>query len=212
MKRTLGMLGFAICLNVAANPITTLAADAGEQNFAKGESLLKHKQYAEARATLEAGLIKNSSHVQAHFNLAEACRGLGAWDCAEEHYETALHLDAKSRITGTREPRLSKMKVWQSLEEVTAWRLLEEAKGLLAGGQTPSDKMKQAGRLIARDTIGKRPTPSRIRSGKATPGIEPGIMPGPSPPMAGQSAPPPTTTGAMPWSGSGILPARSRPI
>ena len=82
--------------------------------------------------------------MQAHFNLAEACRGLAAWDCAEEHYETALHLDAKSRITGTREPRLSKMKVWQSLEEVTAWRLLEEAKGLLAGGQTSSDKMKQA--------------------------------------------------------------------
>ena len=58
--------------------------------------------------------------------------------------------------------------------------------------------MKQAGRLIARDTIGKRPTPSRIRSGKATPGIEPGITPGPSPPMAGQTAPPPTTTGQCP--------------
>lgn len=105
---------------------------------------LKHKQYAEARTTLEAGLIKNSSNVQAHFNLAEACRGLGAWDCAEEHYETALHLDAKSRITGTREPRLSKMKVWQSLEEVTAWRLLEEAKSLIADGQAQPDKMKQA--------------------------------------------------------------------
>ena len=144
MRQTLGVLGFVICLNMTTNSMAAPAADAGEQDFAKGESLLKHKQYAEARATLEAGLIKNSSNVQAHFNLAEACRGLAAWDCAEEHYETALHLDAKSRITGTRELRLSKMKVWQSLEEVTAWRLLEEAKGLLAGGQVQPDKMKQA--------------------------------------------------------------------
>ena len=144
MRQTLGVLGFVICLNMTTNSMAAPAADAGEQDFAKGESLLKHKQYAEARATLEAGLIKNSSNVQAHFNLAEACRGLAAWDCAEEHYETALHLDAKSRITGTREPRLSKMKVLQSLEEVTAWRLLEEAKGLLAGGQVQPDKMKQA--------------------------------------------------------------------
>jgi|CXWL01.1.fsa_nt_gi formylglycine-generating enzyme required for sulfatase activity len=144
MRQTLGVLSFVICLNMTATSMAAPAADAGEQDFAKGESLLKQKQYAEARATLEAGLIKNSSHVQAHFNLAEACRGLGAWDCAEEHYETALHLDAKSRITGTREARLSKMKVWQSLEEVTAWRLLENAKGLLAGGQAQSDKIKQA--------------------------------------------------------------------
>ena len=36
------------------------------------------------------------------------------------------------------------MKVWQSLEEVTAWRLLEEAKSLMAGGQAQPDKMKQA--------------------------------------------------------------------
>ena len=78
--------------------------------------------------------MKNPSNVQAHFNLAEACRGLAAWDCAEEHYETALHLDGKSRTAGTREPRLSKMKVWQSLEEVTAWRLLEKAKGLMPAG------------------------------------------------------------------------------
>ena len=143
MRQTFGVLSFVICLNMTANSMA-LAADAGEQDFAKGENLLRHKQYAEARTTLEAGLIKNSSNVQAHFNLAEACRGLGAWDCAEEHYETALHLDAKSRITGTREPRLSKMKVWQSLEEVTAWRLLEEAKSLIADGQAQPDKMKQA--------------------------------------------------------------------
>ena len=144
MKQTLGVLGLVICVNMTANSMAALAADPSEQDFAKGENLLKNKQYAEARVALETGLMKNSSNVQAHFNLAEACRLLAAWDCAEEHYETALHLDAKSRITGTREPRLSKMKVWQSLEEVTAWRLLEKAKGLMAGGQAQSDKVKQA--------------------------------------------------------------------
>ncbi len=72
MRQTLGVMSFVICLSMTATSMA-LAADAGEQDFAKGENLLKHKQYAEARATLEAGLIKNSSHVQAHFNLAEAC-------------------------------------------------------------------------------------------------------------------------------------------
>jgi formylglycine-generating enzyme required for sulfatase activity len=144
MRKTLGVLGFVICLSVTVNSVAALAAETGEQDFAKGENLLKNKQYAEARAVLEAGLMKNSSNVQAHFNLAEACRSLAAWACAEEHYEAALHLDAKSRTTGTRELRLRKMKVWQSLEEVTAWRLLEEAKGLLAAGQAQPDKMKQA--------------------------------------------------------------------
>jgi formylglycine-generating enzyme required for sulfatase activity len=144
MRQPLGVLGFALCLSVTVHSVAALAAETGEQDFAKGENLLKNKQYAEARVALETGLIKNSSNVQAHFNLAEACRGLAAWDCAVEHYETALHLDAKSRVRGTREPRLSKMKVWQSLEEVTAWRLLEKAKDLIAGGQAPSDKVKQA--------------------------------------------------------------------
>ena len=77
MGQTVGVLSFVICLNMAAHSMA-LAADAGEQDFAKGESLLKQKQYAEARAMLEAGLIKNSSNVQAHFNLAEACRRLTA--------------------------------------------------------------------------------------------------------------------------------------
>jgi formylglycine-generating enzyme required for sulfatase activity len=36
------------------------------------------------------------------------------------------------------------MKVWQLLEEVTAWRLLDKAKGLIAGGQAQPDKIKQA--------------------------------------------------------------------
>ncbi len=144
MRRTLGVLNFLLCIGVTAISMAASTAETGEQDFAKGEALLKTKQYAEARAMLEAGLMKNSSNVQAHFNLAEACRGLAAWACAEEHYETALHLDAKSRTAGTRELRLRKMEVWRSLEEVTAWRLLEEAKGLMAGGQSQPDQMKKA--------------------------------------------------------------------
>ena len=143
MKRTLWVLGFVICLSTTVHSRAAAAAEPGEHEFTKGETLLKNKQYAEARTTLEAGITKNPSNVQAHFNLAEACRGLAAWACAEEHYETALHLEAKSRTTGTREPRLRKMMVWQSLEEVTAWRLLEEARGMLAEGQPQPDKMKR---------------------------------------------------------------------
>jgi formylglycine-generating enzyme required for sulfatase activity len=144
MKRTLGVLGFLICLRVTAVSMAAPIAETGEQDFAKGETLLRNKQYVEARAALEAGLVKNSSNVQAHFNLAEACRSLKAWACAEEHYETALYLDAKSRTVGTRELRLRKMEVWQSLEEATAWRLLEEAKGLIAGAEAHPDQIKKA--------------------------------------------------------------------
>jgi formylglycine-generating enzyme required for sulfatase activity len=133
-----------ICSGMVANPVAAQAAEAGEQDFAKGGDLLKQKQYADARTALEAGIKKNTSNVQAHFNLAEACRGLKAWACAEEHYEAALQLDAKSSATGSAKPRLQKAKVWRLLDEVTAWRLLDEAKGLIAGGKASPDKMKQA--------------------------------------------------------------------
>jgi formylglycine-generating enzyme required for sulfatase activity len=147
MRQMVGMLAVLclfICPGMVAPPMAAYAASPGEKEFAKGEDLLKQKQYAEARAALEAGMTKDPTNVQAHFNLAEACRGLKAWTCAEEHYETALDLDAKSVAVGSTKPRLHKATVWRSLDEVTAWRLLDEAKGLMAGGKTSSDKMKQA--------------------------------------------------------------------
>ena len=116
-----------LCLLIAPGAVAH-AAGAGEQEFSKGENLLKNKQYAEARGSLEAGIQKDPTNVQAHMSLAEACRSLEAWACAEEHYETALHLDAKSGATGSTQPRLRKATVWRSLEEVTAWRLLSDAK------------------------------------------------------------------------------------
>ncbi len=132
------VLCFLVCVGVSAQSVTAHAAGGGEQDFTKGEGLLKNKHYAEARAALEAGLLKDPSNMPAHFNLAEACRALEVWACAEEHYETALELDAKSGHTKSYLPK-TKAKVWRLREEMTVWRLLNEAKDLLAGG-----KLKQA--------------------------------------------------------------------
>lgn len=43
-----------LCLFIAPGALVH-AAGAGEQDLSNGESLLKNKQYAEARASLEAG-------------------------------------------------------------------------------------------------------------------------------------------------------------
>ncbi len=132
------VLCFLVCVGVSAQSATAHAAGGGEQDFAKGEGLLKNKHYAEARAALDAGLLKDPSDMHAHFNLAEACRALEVWACAEEHYEIALELDAKSGPAKSYLPK-TKAKVWHLREEMTVWRLLNEAKDLLAGG-----KLKQA--------------------------------------------------------------------
>jgi formylglycine-generating enzyme required for sulfatase activity len=111
------------------------AAGVGEQEFTKGLYLLNQKQYKEARAELEVGVKKNPSNALANFYLAEACRGLKDWPCAEEHYETSLDLDAKSSVADLAKPRLRKAK---------AWRLLGEAKTAINDSQAPPDKIKQA--------------------------------------------------------------------
>src|SRR5262245_41699894 len=126
MRQMVGILAalcFFMCPGLAAQ---SLAAHADEEAFARGGDLLKKKQYPEARAALEAGIKKNPSNAQAHFNLAEACRGLKAWACAEEHYEAAIQLDAKSAATGSMRSRVHKETAWRLLDEVTAWRLLDE--------------------------------------------------------------------------------------
>ena len=137
------------CLFVTSGAIVH-AAGADDPDFAKGGDLLKQKKYAEARAALEAGLAKSPSNVVAHFNLAEACRGLKSWACAEEHYETAIELNAKSIAAKSMEPRIPvpKHKAWQLFDDAKVWRLLEEARGLIAGGQAQPDKMKQAKKAL----------------------------------------------------------------
>jgi formylglycine-generating enzyme required for sulfatase activity len=116
-------------------PITTWAADNGEADFAKGWDLLKHKKYKEARAALETGMKKNPSNALAHFYLADACRGLKDWSCAEEHYETSLELDAKLSTADLAKTRLKKAKVW---------RLLDEAKATIADSKAPPEKVQSA--------------------------------------------------------------------
>jgi formylglycine-generating enzyme required for sulfatase activity len=147
MRQMVGMLAVLtlfVCPGMGELVWAGHGAGPGEQEFAKGLDLLKKKQFAEARAVLEVGMAKDPTNVQAHFNLAEACRNLKAWTCAEEHYETALQWDARSTAAGSTKPRLQKTTTWRLLDEVTAWRLLDEAKSLIAGGKGSSDKMKQA--------------------------------------------------------------------
>jgi len=54
-----------------------------------------------------------------------------------------MHLDAKAVATGSTQPRLRKATVWRSLEEVTAWRLLNDAKGLVNNGKVSPEKVRQ---------------------------------------------------------------------
>jgi formylglycine-generating enzyme required for sulfatase activity len=140
-----------LCLFMAPGAVAQ-ATGGGDQDFAKGAALLKQKQYAEARAALEAGLTKNPSNAVAHFNLAEACRSLKAWTCAEEHYEAAIELDAKATAAGSTEPRIPvpKFKAWQLFDEAKTWRLLNEARGLIVGGNVSPDKLKQAEEFLAK--------------------------------------------------------------
>ncbi len=132
------LLGLIIGVGAATIPVAAYSAGPGEQEFAKGDTLLKSKQYAEARTALEAGISKDPSNIQGHFNLAEACRALEAWACAEEHYDAAFDLDSKSGSAKSYLPK-TKGRVYRLREEMTVWRTLTEAKGLIAGG-----KLKQA--------------------------------------------------------------------
>ena len=133
LAATMRMLG--LCVLVIVMPGAASAADNGAAEFAKGWDLLKLKKYQEARAALEAGMKKNPSNALAQFYLADACRGLKDWSCAEEHYETALELDPKLSTADLAKTRLKKAKVW---------RLLDEAKGVIAEKDVPPEKAKSA--------------------------------------------------------------------
>ena len=112
------MLVLVALLGLAAHPTMAAApVDKGAQEFATGYDLLKQQKYQEARTTFEAGLQLNPANAMAHFYLGDACRGLKAWACAEEHYETSLELDAQSSVAGLAKQRGRKAKVWRMLEE-----------------------------------------------------------------------------------------------
>jgi formylglycine-generating enzyme required for sulfatase activity len=98
---------------MAAAPVD----DKDAKKFAKAYNFLKQHKYQEARTAYEVGLQDNPSDVRAHFYLADACRGLRDWVCAEEHYEASLDLDAKSSVAGLAKQRGRKAKVWRLLDE-----------------------------------------------------------------------------------------------
>ncbi|MGH7181200.1 MAG: hypothetical protein ACREJN_04385 [Nitrospiraceae bacterium] len=52
------LLCLFICLEMTAHSVSAQAAHADDQEFAKRRDLLKQKQYADARAALEAGIKK----------------------------------------------------------------------------------------------------------------------------------------------------------
>ena len=74
-------------LELADCPTLAVAAnDTGAKTFAAGNEFLKHHKYQEARTAFEGALQQHPANALAHFYLGEACRGLKAWVCAEEHY------------------------------------------------------------------------------------------------------------------------------
>jgi formylglycine-generating enzyme required for sulfatase activity len=124
------LLGFDAYSTMAATPV-----DESAKKFSTGYNFLKQHKYQEARTAYEVGLQQSPANAMAHFYLGDACRGLKAWDCAEEHYETSLELDAKSPVAGLAKQRGRKAKVW---------RLLDEGKQAISQPNASPDMVAQA--------------------------------------------------------------------
>jgi formylglycine-generating enzyme required for sulfatase activity len=102
------------------NTSTTMAGvpgDKGAKTPSAGIDFLNQQKYQEARKAFEADLKQNPANTMAHFYLGDACRGLKAWACAEEHYRTSLELDAKSSVASLAKQRGQKSKVWRLLDD-----------------------------------------------------------------------------------------------
>jgi len=116
MKKVLLLV---ILLGLDAN--TTMAgapSDKGAKKPSAGIDFLNQQKYQEARTAFEADLKQNPANATTHFYLGDACRGLKAWACAEEHYQTSLELDEKSSVADLAKQRARKARVWRLLEEV----------------------------------------------------------------------------------------------
>jgi len=115
MKKILALV--ALLWLDANSTMAAVPADESAEKFATGYNFLKQQKYQEARTAYEAGLQQSPANAVAHFYLGDACRGLKAWTCAEEHYETSLELDAKSSVAGLAKQRGRKAKIWRLLDE-----------------------------------------------------------------------------------------------
>ncbi|NWF72722.1 MAG: SUMF1/EgtB/PvdO family nonheme iron enzyme [Nitrospirae bacterium] len=107
------LLGLDVNTTMAGVP-----ADKGAKKPSTGNDFLNQQKYQEARTAFEVDLKQDPANAMAHFYLGDACRGLKAWACAEEHYQTSLELDAKSSVAGLAKQRGQKAKVWRLLDEV----------------------------------------------------------------------------------------------
>src|SRR5688572_493825 len=110
------ILLFLVMLGLDIDPEKAVS-DERSMKFGVGYQYLKQHKYQEARAAFEADLQQHPGNAMGHFYLGDACWGLKAWACAEEHYETSLELDAKSSVAGLAKQRARKAKVWRLLNE-----------------------------------------------------------------------------------------------
>jgi len=112
------ILVFIVMLGLDVDPEKAAALyDERSKKFVAGNEYLKQHKYQEARTAFEADVQNDPANAMAHFYLGEACQGLKAWACAEEHYETSLELDPKSSVAGLAKQRGRKTKVWRLLDE-----------------------------------------------------------------------------------------------
>lgn len=112
------ILALIVVLGLDVDPAMAAALfDERAKKFTAGYEYLKQQKYQEARTAFEAGLQQYPPNALAHFYLGQACQGLKAWACAEEHYETSLELDAKSSVAALAKSRVRNAKAWRLLEE-----------------------------------------------------------------------------------------------
>src|SRR6185295_8766609 len=120
MRRSLMRKILVLVAMLSFDADSTMAAalfDEKAKKFTAGSEFLKQQKYQEARAAFESGLQESPANAMAHFYLGDACRGLKAWACAEEHYQTSLDLDAQSAVAELAKQRGRKAKVWRLLDE-----------------------------------------------------------------------------------------------
>ena len=112
------ILALIVVLGLDVDPTMAAALfDERAKKFTAGYEYLKQQKYQEARTAFEAGLQQYPANALAHFYLGQACQGLKAWACAEEHYESSLELDAKSSVAALAKSRVRNAKAWRLLEE-----------------------------------------------------------------------------------------------
>ncbi len=133
MRRILALVTLLLLANHPA--MAEVSVDKDAKKFSLGYDFLNQQKYQQARMAFEGVLLEDQANAMAHFYLADACRGLKDWVCAEEHYEALLDLDANSAVAGLAKQRGRKTNVW---------RLLDEGKQAINEPNASPDRVAQA--------------------------------------------------------------------